>query len=328
VVLSGIQANGELHIGNYIGALAQWAAGQHRYRSYFCIADLHALTVPQLVVATDLRSTTRRVAALYVACGIDPAESAIFRQSDVPQHTELMWVLSCLTPIGWLFRMTQFKAKASSGQADSEMSGLLAYPVLQAADILLYHAALVPIGEDQLQHIEITRDIARRFNHLYGETFPEPEPLLPTVGARIMGLDEPTKKMSKSIAAHVSRHAINLLDSPDAVARKIASAVTDTNAVCDYETASPGVQNLLSIIAALEHTTPRDVGRRFPNGSYRELKAAATESINGALSPIRQRYEELMKDPGAVDSILSDGADRATSVAVATMTDVREKLRL
>src|SRR5258708_11365984 len=240
-VLSGIQATGNLHIGNYIGALSLWVENQDRYNNLFCIANLHALTIPESVKPDYLLRKSREIAALMLACGIDPQRSIVFRQSDVPAHAYLAWIFDCCAPVGWLERMTQYKVKAASMESPS--GGLLTYPVLQAADILIYKADYVPVGDDQRQHIELTRDIAQRFNHLYGECFPLPEILLRTSGTRIMGLDNPTIKMSKSIAATRPGHAIGLLDSPDTVRKTVMAAVTDSRREVDPEHAPPAIKN-------------------------------------------------------------------------------------
>src|SRR5271163_1122142 len=238
-VLSGVQPSGNLHIGNYLGALANWVRIQYDYESIFCIVDLHAITVYQ--EPAELRARIRELAALFLAAGIDPKHSHIMAQSSVPAHAELAWLLTCVTPMGWLERMTQYKARAAA--QESVGSGLFQYPVLMAADILLYQAAIVPVGEDQSQHLELTRDIAQRFNALYGETFQVPATSLPAVGARVTGLDDPTVKMSKS--APGTGHAISLLDPPEVIRKKILRATTDSNPAVDFETMGPGVQNLL-----------------------------------------------------------------------------------
>src|SRR5579859_4222292 len=243
-VFSGVQPSGNLHIGNLLGALTPWVGYQQQCESIFCIVDLHAITVHQ--PPDELRAKIEEIAALFLAAGIDPKESSIMVQSAVPAHAELAWMLTCVTPVGWLERMTQYKAKAASQESVGD--GLLQYPVLMAADILLYQAAIVPVGEDQSQHLELTRDIAQRFNALYGETFQVPSTSLPAVGARVMGLDDPTVKMSKS--APGAGHAVALLDPPDKIRKTIMRATTDSNPAVDFETVAPvgpGVQNLLNI---------------------------------------------------------------------------------
>ena len=221
-IFSGVQPSGTLHLGNYLGAIKQWAATQYDFDNLFCVVDLHALTIPEDVNPETLRQKSREVAALYLACGIDPEASTIFIQSHVREHTELAWVLNCVTPLGWLHRMTQYKSKSET--KESVGTGLLDYPVLQAADILLYDTHVVPVGEDQKQHIELARDIAVRFNHLFGDTFVVPQPRLPTVGARVMGFDNPEQKMSKSIAVQRPGHAVMLLDSPKRIKKTIMSS--------------------------------------------------------------------------------------------------------
>src|SRR5579859_5148517 len=248
-VLSGVQPSGNLHIGNYLGALANWVKIQYDYESIFCIVDLHAITVYQ--PPDELRAKVRETAALFIACGIDPKHSRVIVQSTVSGHAELAWLLTCVTPMGWLERMTQFKAKAAAQESVGD--GLFQYPVLMAADILLYQAAIVPVGEDQMQHLELTRDIAQRFNSLYGETFVMPQTSLPTVGARIMGLDDPSLKMSKS--APGASHAVALLDPPDRIRKTIIRATTDSNPAIDFGSLGPGVENLLNIFQAFSGWT-------------------------------------------------------------------------
>src|SRR6202035_2618038 len=238
-VLSGIQPTGSPHIGNYLGALKNWAKIQYDYYSIYCIVDLHAVTVYQ--EPRELRAKIEELAGMLLAIGIDPAHSALVVQSSVAAHAELAWMLTCVTPVGWIERMTQYKAKAQAQETVSD--GLLQYPVLMAADILLYQAAIVPVGDDQAQHLELARDIAQRFNSLYGETFVVPGTSLPAVGARVMGLDDPTQKMSKSAAA--ANHAVALLDPPAKIRKTLMRATTDSNPAVDFETAGPGVLNLI-----------------------------------------------------------------------------------
>src|SRR5579864_5540560 len=243
-VLSGIQPSGNLHIGNYLGALKNWVEIQYDYESIFCIVDMHAITVHQ--EPAELRAKILETAGVFLAAGIDPKHSSIMVQSAVPAHAELAWMLTCVTPVGWLERMTQYKAKAAAQESVGD--GILQYPVLMAADILIYQAAIVPVGEDQSQHLELTRDIAQRFNSLYGDTFVMPATSLPAVGARIMGLDDPTTKMSKSASG--AGHAVALLDPPDKIRKTIMRATTDSNPAVDFETMGPGVANLLNIFQA------------------------------------------------------------------------------
>jgi tryptophanyl-tRNA synthetase len=309
-VLSGVQPSGQLHLGNYLGALKNWAEIQSLYESIFCIVDLHAITVYQN--PDELRSKTRDTAALFIACGIDPAQSSIVVQSDIPGHVELSWLLTCVTPLGWLQRMTQFKTKAEKQETVGD--GLLQYPVLMAADILLYQASVVPVGDDQSQHLELARDIAQRFNSLYGETFVMPATHLPTVGARIMGLDDPTTKMSKSASG--SNHAIALLDPPAVIRKKIARATTDSNPVVDPTAMGPGIANLLSIGQACDPsiTTESVAGLRY--GDFKKLVA---EAVVARLTPIQQKYKEVTEDPRYIDTVLREGKERVLPITEDTV---------
>lgn len=323
-VLSGVQPTGVLHLGTYVGALSQWAARQDERANFFCVVDLHALTVPEAVDPKRLREQTRSVAALYLAAGIDPEKSVVFVQSDVHEHAELSWLLTCVTPLGWLYRMTQFKSK-SEGR-ESVGTGLLTYPVLQAADILLYDADFVPVGEDQVQHVEITRDIAIRFNNLFGEVFVLPKAEIPKVGARIMGLDDPTVKMSKSIEAERPGHAINLLDDPKTLKKSIMAAVTDSEREVRFEHASPGVRNLLTIFHVLSARPMADIEAEFEGAGYGPLKRALVEVVTTALAPMQERYFELISDPKRLDGILEDGAARARAIASKTIARAKEAM--
>jgi tryptophanyl-tRNA synthetase len=319
-VLSGIQPTGNLHIGNYLGALSQWVRLQHDYECVFCIVDLHAITVYQ--DPAELRAKIEQTAALFLAAGIDPEVSSIVIQSTVPAHAELCWLLTCVTPLGWLERMTQFKDKAA--KQESVGDGLLQYPVLMAADILLYQANVVPVGEDQTQHLELTRDIAQRFNALYGETFVMPETRLPPVGARIMGLDDPTKKMSKSETnAH---HAVGLLDPPELIRKKIMRATTDSLPGVDFDNLGPGVANLLTIYQAFTGWTEEQMQRHFAGMRYGELKKTVAEAVVAGLEPIQQRYREITGEPGYLKRILRESAERVSPVANSTVRLVKERM--
>lgn len=325
-VLSGVQPSGSLTIGNYVGALKQWAREQYSYESFFCVVDLHAITVPY--DPAELRDKTREVAALYLACGIDPAVSTVFVQSHVPAHSELAWLLNCITPLGWLYRMTQFKDKAARQQADSVGTGLLDYPVLMAADILLYQADAVPVGDDQRQHLELTRDIAQRFNHLFGETFTVPEAMIPPAGARIKGLDNPLIKMSKSLTES-EYHAVYLLDPPDRVRKKIMRAVTDSGREIRFseDPAKAGVNNLLEIYEAFTDQSRDAIEAHFAHArGYGDLKKEVAEVVIAALQPIQQRYYELTNDVSYIDSLLAQGAQRASEVAEMTLRRARENM--
>jgi tryptophanyl-tRNA synthetase len=318
-VFSGIQPTGELHLGNLIGAISLWVREQDKHDNIFCVVDLHALTIPEAIEAERLRSSSLDVAALYVACGIDPDRSIIFLQSQVRQHAELAWILNCVTPMGWMNRMTQFKSK-SEGQ-DSVGVGLYAYPILQAADILLYHTDLVPVGEDQRQHIEITQDIAQRFEGLFGYHFTRPEIMVQKVGARVMGLDDPEAKMSKSSAN--PRHAIGLLDEPALILKKLKSAKTDSRTAVDAADPGAGVKNLLTIYQAFAGGSWDEALRRFEGQGYGTLKTGVAEAVIAGLEPIQRRFAELRRDEGALLAMLQRSAEAAAERAEATMKDVR-----
>ena len=325
-VLSGIQPTFQLHLGNYLGALRHWASEQHSYDNFFCIVDLHALTVvpdPELV-----RSSVLELAALYLACGLDPGRSVIFVQSQVPAHAQLGWILECHTPLGWLERMTQFRSKAGTGRERERVSaGVLTYPDLMAADILLYNAEFVPVGDDQRQHVELCRDIAQRVNTLRGEVFRIPEPLIRATGARVMGLDDPTTKMSKSTALVKPAHAILMLDPPDVVRRKISRATTDANPAV-VEPVGAGVANLLDIHAAIRGDSRADTVARFTGVSYGGLKQAVTDAINEVLEPVQARYRHWRADEAVLRTVLADGAERAGVVADATLLRAQRAMGL
>jgi tryptophanyl-tRNA synthetase len=320
-VFSGIQPSGTLTIGNYLGAIRQWVAEQAKKENYFCIVDMHAITVPQDPAL--LRLKTRELAAIYIACGIDPEVSTIFVQSHVHAHAECCWILNCVTPVGWLERMTQYKAK--SLEQESVGTGLLDYPVLQAADILLYDTDEVPVGEDQKQHVELARDIAQRFNHLYGETFVLPEAVIPRSGARIHALDDPTRKMSKSEAAITRDHAVRLTDDPDTIRTVIRRAVTDTGReiVFSDDPGKAGVNNLLEIYELFSGQGRGAIEAHFAGQGYAALKREVSEAVIEGLRPIRERYEQLIADPAELDRLLVDGAERARAVAGAKVAQVK-----
>ena len=321
-VLSGVQPTGNLHIGNYLGALKNWVKIQYDYESIFCIVDLHAITVYQEPL--ELQAKIREVAALFLACGIDPKHSAIAVQSSIHAHAELAWMLTCVTPVGWLQRMTQFKAK--SAEQDTVGDGLLQYPVLMAADILLYQAAIVPVGDDQSQHLELARDIAQRFNSLYGDTFVMPATSLPTVGARVMGLDDPEKKMSKSATG--TGHAVGLLDPPDQIRKKIMRATTDSNPAVDFETMGAGVRNLLGIFQGFSDWSDDKMRAHFSGMRYGDLKKQVAAQVVESLAPIQKRYAEIVAEPGYLSGILQDGAARVSTVANATVELVKQRMGL
>ena len=321
-VFSGVQPSGNLHIGNYLGALGNWVKIQYDYESIFCIVDLHAVTIFQ--PPEELRAKIEETAALFLAAGIDPKHSSIMVQSAVAAHAELAWMLTCVTPVGWLERMTQYKAKAAAQQTIGD--GLLQYPVLMAADILLYQAAIVPVGEDQAQHLELTRDIAQRFNSLYGETFVVPQTSLPTVGARIMGLDDPTTKMSKSAAG--AGHAVALLDPPDRIRKTIMRATTDSNPAVDFASLGPGVANLLSIFQSYSGWTDDQVRSHFAGMRYGDLKKQVAEMVVSQLEPFQKRYREITSEPGYVAGVLRQGAERVAPIASSTVDLVKSRMGL
>lgn len=321
-VLSGIQPTGSPHIGNYLGALKNWAKIQYDFESIYCIVDLHAVTVYQ--EPAELRSRILELAGMLLAIGIDPEHSSLVVQSSIPEHAELAWMLTCVTPIGWLERMTQYKAKTEAQETIGD--GLLQYPVLMAADILLYQAAIVPVGEDQRQHLELARDIAQRFNALYGETFTMPETRLPTVGARIMGLDDPEKKMSKSVAG--SGHAISLLDPSGTIRKKIMRATTDSKPAVDFETMGSGVRNLLAIHQAFTGWSDDQMKAHFAGMRYGDLKKQVAEAVVAALEPIQQRYSEITADSGYIARVLQQGAERVSPLARDTVEKVKRCMGL
>jgi tryptophanyl-tRNA synthetase len=321
-VFSGVQPTGNLHIGNYLGALKNWVEIQGNYESIFGIVDLHAITVYQ--EPAELRAKILEIAALFLAAGIDPKHSTIVVQSSVPEHAELAWMLTCVTPVGWLERMTQYKAKSQA--AETVGDGLLQYPVLMTADILVYQAAVVPVGEDQAQHLELARDIAQRFNSLYGETFVMPGTSLPLAGARVMGLDDPTKKMSKSAAG--SGHAIALLDAPDVARKKVMRATTDSQPAVDFEKLSPGVLNLIDIGKAFMGWGDQRAQAEFNGLRYGDLKKKVADIVVSHLEPLQKRYAEIMDEPGYLAGVLKEGAERVSPIAKSTVQLVKERMGL
>ena len=323
-VFSGVQPSGDPQLGNYIGAFKQWVENQDAKENFFCIVDLHAITVE--VNPDDLRRQTRELAAILFACGIDPDKSTLFVQSHVTTHAEGCWILNCVTPVSWLERMTQFKDK-SVGQ-ESVSTGLLDYPVLMAGDILLYSAHEVPVGDDQRQHVELTRDIAGRFNRLFGETFVMPEAVIPEVGGRVMGLNDPNVKMSKSFS-HIRGHAVRLLDEPKEIQRSIMRAVTDSgNEIAFSESPEKaGVNNLLGIYKVVTDKAEREVERDFADArGYGDLKRRVAEVVIEELRPIRERYYELMDDVAELDRLLTIGADQARAVSEPKLEEMKQRV--
>lgn len=325
-VFSGIQPSGDMHIGNYIGAVKRWVTQQAEKVNFFCIVDLHTLTVPQ--DPETLRHETRALAAILFAAGIDPDKSTLFIQSHVSAHAECCWLLNCVTPLGWLERMTQYKDK--SAKQESVSTGLLDYPVLMAADILLYDAHEVPVGDDQKQHVELARDVAQRFNRIYGETFVVPEPVIPEAGARIMGLDDPTVKMSKS-EAHVRGHAVCMIDEPEEIERSFRRAVTDSGNEIRFseDPAKAGVNNLLEIYRVITGKSKEEVEADFANApGYGHLKKRAAEVVIAELTPIRERYKMLMQDTVELDRLLARGAEQARAVAEPKLKEIKHRVGL
>jgi tryptophanyl-tRNA synthetase len=321
-VLSGIQPTGDIHLGNYLGAVRGWVDDQHAQDSFFCVVDLHALTVPR--DPADLRGQTLETILMLVAAGLDPGVCTLFVQSHVHQHPELSWILECVASVGELRRMTQFKDKAQDGE-ESARVGLFTYPVLMAADILLYDADRVPVGDDQRQHLELCRDIALRFNHRYGDTFVVPEGAHPKVGARIMDLQRPTAKMSKS--AESPQGTVRVLDEPAAIERKFKRAVTDTGTEVVFDPEKkPGVANLLQILGAATGRSPDDVAEGY--SQYGPLKADTAQAVIELLRPVQERYTELASDPEAVRATLRRGAEKAEEVAASTLARARTAIGL
>ena len=323
IIFSGVVPSGNLHIGNYFGAIRQWAELQNtgEYQTIFCVVDEHALTTPQ--DPAKLRSKILEVFTLYLALELDPEKSIIFVQSMVSEHAELGWILNTITPVGELERMTQFKDK--SQKQKSVLAGLLNYPVLQAADILLYHTNTVPVGEDQLQHIELTRTIARKFNSTFGETFAIPEPFINKEGKRIMGLDDPSKKMSKS--AENPKNYIALLDSPETIREKIKVAVTDSDSDVKYDAQNkPAVSNLLAIYSLFSGKAIAELEKEYRGKNYAVFKEDLAEIIIESLSPIQKKYKELSANPDYIKKVLRDGVEKAKAIASQTMAEVRSKI--
>jgi tryptophanyl-tRNA synthetase len=322
-LLSGMQPSaGSLHLGNYLGALVNWTKMQDDYNAYYCVVDLHAITVPQN--PEELRRNTRVTAAQYLAAGIDENKSALFVQSHVPAHAQLAWVLMTLTGFGEAGRMTQFKDKSQKAGADAASVGLFTYPVLQAADILLYQPKVVPVGEDQRQHLELTRDLATRFNSRFGETFVIPEAVILKETAKIFDLQNPTAKMSKS---GDPKGLVNIMDDTSAVVKKIKSAVTDLDGVIRFDREEkPGISNLLGIYSAITGEGVDSLVARFDGAGYGALKTELAEVVVAAIEPIRNRAEDLLSDPAELDRLLARGAEKANELAEKTLATVYERI--
>ena len=321
-IFSGVQPSGNLTLGNYLGALRNFCRLQDEYNCYYCVVDMHTLTVRQN--PEELRERSYALLALYLACGLDPEKNVLFLQSHVHSHAELSWILGCYTYMGELSRMTQFKDK-SQRHADNINAGLFTYPVLMAADILLYKSDLVPIGADQKQHLELARNIAERFNAVYGDTFVVPEPFIPGNGARIMSLQEPDKKMSKS-DTNVNNFVL-ITDPRDVIIKKFKKAVTDSGAEIRYdENEKPGISNLINIYASVKDVTRQDVEKEFEGGRYGDFKKAVGEAVANTLAPIQERYADFISDKAYLESILRRNAEKASEKAEATVREVYEKV--
>ncbi len=322
-VFSGIQPTGDIHIGRYLGAIRHWVAMQKDYDSIFCVVDLHAITVTQ--DAKLLKGRTREFAGLLMACGIDPEKSILFVQSHVQEHSELAWILNCFIPMGWMSRMTQYKEKAAKQKGQVSV-GLFDYPALMAADILLYDTDVVPVGDDQKQHVELARDAAQRFNSIFGETFVLPEPMIADVGARIMGLDDPTKKMSGSEEG--PNHAIALLDKPDVIRAKIMRATTDSLKEIKFDEKRPGIYNLLTIYQIFTDKTKKEIEAQFEGKGYADFKKALAEVIIEGLRPLQERYNKIISEPSYLDAVLKEGAAKAQPLAQKTLAKVHKVVGL
>ena len=321
VSFSGVQPSGNLTIGNYLGAIKNFPEFSEKYKCFYCVVDQHAITVRQ--VPAELRRRTYETLALYIACGLDPEKNTLYVQSHVPAHTELAWMLNCFTMFGELSRMTQFKDK-SARHADNVNAGLFTYPVLMAADILLYQTDVVPIGSDQKQHVELTRNIAERFNQIYPDTFTVPNPIIPKSGARIMSLAEPTKKMSKS--DENENAVVRILDDKDAIIRKFKRAVTDSGSEIRVADDKPGVTNLITIYSCFTGKSVEEIEREFDGVGYGDFKIAVGQACAERLAPVQEEYRRLLADKAYLESVMKNGADEAAYYARKTLSKVRRKL--
>ncbi|WP_278599623.1 tryptophan--tRNA ligase [Clostridium tertium] len=321
VIFSGIQPSGQLTLGNYLGAIKNWVALQDEFDCYFCVVDLHAITVKQ--EPKDLRQRTLEVLAIYIAAGIVPEKNTLFIQSHVPAHSECAWLLTCNTYMGELSRMTQYKDK-SQRYGDSIGAGLFTYPVLMAADILLYNTDLVPVGQDQKQHLEIARDIANRFNNTYSPTFKIPDPYIPKVGAKVMSLQDPTKKMSKS--DDNPNAYILIMDPPEVIRKKISRAVTDSLGVINYSDEQPGVKNLLDLLIAINGSTSEELVEYYKDKGYADLKKDVADAIVNELEPIQNKVKDILKDKKALEDIYKLGAEKANYVSMKTLRKMQKKI--
>lgn len=323
-VFSGIQPTGNIHLGNYLGAVKNWVENQEKYENLFCVVNSHAITIPQ--EPNVLRQKTYDLCAMLLACGINPSQSILFIQSQIQEHTSLAWLLTCITSMGDLSRMTQFKDKSQKNPKNI-FAGLFNYPNLMSADILLYKSNFVPVGEDQKQHIELARDTAIRFNRDFGETFVVPEPLILKSGARIMGLDDPTKKMSKS-SGDKPNHLIALIDTPEAIVKKFKKATTDSEGIIAFDKNRAGVYNLLTIYQCFTKQTQEKIEAEFAGQGYGKLKERVAEVVVESLRPIRESYEKLINEKDYLHSVLQEGESRARQIATATYKEAKEKMGL
>ena len=321
VLFSGMQSTGNLTLGNYLGALKNWVSLSDEYECFYSVVDLHSITVRQ--DPAELRKRARALLTLYIAAGLDPEKNYIYYQSHVSAHAELSWILNCFTYMGELNRMTQFKDKAAK-HADNINAGLFTYPVLMAADILLYQADVVPVGKDQLQHLEITRDIAQRFNGIYGDVFTVPEPYIGKAGAKIMSLQDPSKKMSKS--DENTNASIYLMDDPDTIIRKFKRAVTDSEGQIVYREEQPGIRNLIDIYSACTGKTPEQVEAEFAGKGYGEFKMAVGEAVVDVLKPLQDRFHDLSQNKDYIDSVIKNNAEKASYYANKTLRKVQKKV--
>lgn len=321
ILFSGMQATGNLTLGNYLGALKNWVSISDEYETFYGVVDMHSITIRQ--DPAELRKRARTLLTLYIAAGLDPEKNCIYYQSHVSGHAELAWILNCFTYMGELNRMTQFKDKAAK-HADNINAGLFTYPVLMAADILLYQADVVPVGIDQMQHLEITRDIAQRFNAIYGDVFTVPEVYLGKVGAKIMSLQDPAKKMSKS--DENPNASIYLMDSPDTIMRKFKRAVTDSEACVRYCGEQPGIHNLIDIYCACTGKTPEETEKEFDGRGYGDFKTAVGEAVVSVLKPLQERYADLSRNKDYIDSVIKNNAEKANHYATKTLRKVQKKV--
>ncbi len=323
VMFSGIQPSGDLTLGNYLGAIKNWVRLADEYDAYFCVVDLHAITVKQ--EPKKLRERTLEILSIYIASGLNPDNCTFFIQSHVPTHSECAWLLNCYAYMGELSRMTQFKDKTKNADNNSSIRvGLFDYPVLMAADILLYQTEVVPVGVDQKQHVELTRDIGNRFNNEYSETFKIPEPFIPEFGAKIMGLQNPDKKMSKS--SDNPNDCILILDSDEDIRRKVSRAVTDNVGKVSYNDEQLGIKNLLTIVSCIEGISPQEVAKRYENATYKEFKDAVAEIIVGELAPIRDKVNALKADKDTLQEIYRKGAEKAYRASNKTLSKMKRKI--